>query len=196
VKLLLAAGARVDTLNAEDGTSVLHDAAAGGYTTIIRWLVDAAREQLDGRGAAGAGAAAEPSGEQQQADGEAKEEKEGEGATPAQQQQPGAEEEDKEDDTGARPPSAVAAPNPPRSLSDLINLQDSEGETALHNAARGNHVEAVRCLLSLGADPYIAANDGALPVEEPEDDGVAAIIEEFMNEGASGEGEGDADAEA
>ncbi|GBF91034.1 hypothetical protein Rsub_03889 [Raphidocelis subcapitata] len=58
---LLAAGARVDALNPEDGTSALHDAAAGGYTAILEALARAARRQLaplDGGGGGGEGAAA------------------------------------------------------------------------------------------------------------------------------------------
>ena len=151
---LLDAGARADAVNAEDGTTPLHDAAAGGYAGIMRLVADAARGQLKGKkggggGGAGAAAAAEEEGaEKEGADG-----------------------------------AAIA------SLADLVNFQDSEGETALHNAARGGHAEAVRLLLSLGADPFLAANDGRLAYEEAEDDGVAAIVREAMGDEGEDEGE-------
>ncbi|GBF91066.1 hypothetical protein Rsub_03922 [Raphidocelis subcapitata] len=209
VKVLLAAGARVDALNSEDATSVLHDAAAGGYATILRLLVDAARDQLAG-GGGGAAAAGEAEGEQQRGEreegskaeeggaavgGEAaaaegeqgKEEEKGEeeeGAAAAGKASKGEGEEEAEEEAAAPPPA------PPRTLLALVNCVDSEGETALHNAARGGHVEAVRLLLALGADPSIAARDGSLAVDEPEDDGVAAIIQEAMN--AAGGGDADA----
>jgi hypothetical protein len=187
----------VDALNSADGTSVLHDAAAGGYTSILRALVDAARKQLKkpkaggdaGKEAPAAEGAAEVSG--------------GGGGDKEPAAAAGGEEGGGEE--GGDGPAA------PRTLGDLINHQDSEGETALHNAARGNHVEAVRFLLALGADPFIAANDGTLPVEEPEDEGVAAIVQAAMDaieeggeegdeeggeeEGAAGAGEGEKKAE-
>jgi hypothetical protein len=57
--VLLERGARVDALNREDGTTPLHDAAAGGYCGILRLIADAARGQLDwGRAAGGAAAPA------------------------------------------------------------------------------------------------------------------------------------------
>ncbi|KAI8475925.1 MAG: ankyrin repeat-containing domain protein [Monoraphidium minutum] len=60
-ELLLAAGARVAAINAEDGSSALHDAAAGGHDAILTALADAARRQLgeaggDGGGGGGGGA--------------------------------------------------------------------------------------------------------------------------------------------
>jgi ankyrin repeat protein len=160
VEALLEAGARVDELNSEDGTSVLHDAAAGGYTTIMRILIDAARKQMKKGGGDGAGGS-------------------GEGGAAAERRKE--EEEEEEGDGGGHAP--------PRSVAELVDARDSEGETALHNAARGNHVEAVRYLLALGADPFIAANDGTLAVEEAEDEGVAAIVQEAMDAIEEGEDE-------
>jgi hypothetical protein len=48
----------VDALNPEDGTSPFHDAAAGGFTPILRRLADAARRQLAWTGGGGGTAAA------------------------------------------------------------------------------------------------------------------------------------------
>lgn len=171
MKQLLAAGARVDALNQEDGTSAIHDAAAGGYTEILMMLVDAAKQQLswvqaaDGGMAPGAvGGAGVPEGAVPDA------------ATEQAQQQG--------DEGGA----AAAAAGLPQSLVALLNLRDIEGETALHTAARGNHAEAVRLLLSLGCNPTVAANDGSLPVDEPDEDEVIAILREAM-EAPEGDGE-------
>lgn len=42
VEALIAAGCKLDPINREDGTSPLHDAAAGGYLGIAQLLVDKA----------------------------------------------------------------------------------------------------------------------------------------------------------
>lgn len=39
---LVAAGCKLDPVNSEDGTSPLHDAAAGGYLDIVTLLLDKA----------------------------------------------------------------------------------------------------------------------------------------------------------
>jgi hypothetical protein len=42
VEALIAAGCKLDPINREDGTSPLHDAAAGGYLGIAQLLLDKA----------------------------------------------------------------------------------------------------------------------------------------------------------
>lgn len=42
VDALVAAGCKLDPVNSEDGTSPLHDAAAGGYLDIVTLLLDKA----------------------------------------------------------------------------------------------------------------------------------------------------------
>lgn len=39
------------------------------------------------------------------------------------------------------------------------------GSTALYHAARANKVEAVKCLLNLGADPSLSKGDGHSPLD-------------------------------
>lgn len=46
VEQLLAAGCAADVVNAEDGTSALHDAAAGGYLGIVQLLLSKAGSVL------------------------------------------------------------------------------------------------------------------------------------------------------
>jgi len=185
VKLLLAAGARVDAINVEDGTSALHDAAAGGYARILRLLVDAAERQLDWRGvgAAAPAGAGDSAGAAAAAAADGEEEEEEEGANADALSQPAA--------APAAPAAAGAAT--PAVVTAFINLRDLEGETALHTAARGNHLGCVELLLALGADPLIAANDGgSLAVGEAEDDDVVAVLQAAMEaaEAAGGGGGG------
>jgi hypothetical protein len=61
-------------------------------------------------------------------------------------------------------------------LAAIVNLRDAEGETALHAAARGNHLSTVRLLLLLGADALLAAQGGALPEDEAEEEAVVALL--------------------
>lgn len=93
-------------LNCEDGTTALHDAAAGGYTSIMRILVDAAREQLGKPAAAGAAAGG--------GDGAAEGAAEGEAAAAGGEAAAGEEGGDK--------PALPAAPN---TLLELVNAADT-----------------------------------------------------------------------
>jgi len=42
VEALIAAGCKLDPVNSDDSTSPLHDAAAGGYLSIVQLLLDKA----------------------------------------------------------------------------------------------------------------------------------------------------------
>jgi hypothetical protein len=136
VELLLAAGARADALNPEDGTSVLHDAAAGGYTTILRILVDAARTQLlhgaDGPGAGGAAGDEPPAAEATagSADGRTDspsavaqgQEQQDQGQEQEQQQQ---QQQERAGEAGGEDVVATASrPQQPKTLLELINAAD------------------------------------------------------------------------
>ncbi len=88
--------------------------------------------------------------------------------------------------------AADEAPLPPAVLA-LVNRRDLEGETALHMAARGNHLAAVNLLLAWGADPLVAANDGALAVGESDADDVIEALMAAMEAAEGEEEEGGAD---
>lgn len=46
---------------------------------------------------------------------------------------------------------------------------DEDGDTPLHNAARGNHVAVIRLLLAHGADPKAQNGEGNLPEDEADE---------------------------
>jgi ankyrin repeat protein len=46
-----------------------------------------------------------------------------------------------------------------------LNIQDTDGWTALHWCARWNHPEILGILIDAGADKTIPTNDGKLPYE-------------------------------
>lgn len=61
---------------------------------------------------------------------------------------------------------------------DALDVQDEDGETPLHTAARGDHKEVVRYLLQLGADPTITnSTHNHTPADEAEDPEVRDILE-------------------
>lgn len=173
VQLLLARGARVAALNGDDGTTALHDAAAGGYTAILRTLVDAARRR-DAAAPAGGGQAGAAGDGEASTSGAAAGGDDGAPAAAAGAAAAG-------EPAAAGGEAAAGAGVGTVDLDAFVNAQDSEGETPLHNAARGGHAEAVRYLLSLGADPLLPANDGSLPIDEAQDEGVAAILQDAMD---------------
>lgn len=57
-----------------------------------------------------------------------------------------------------------------------VNMQDAEGHTLLHFAARDGSIEAVRALLDQGADPTIRAEDGSTPLDLAKNPEVLAIL--------------------
>jgi ankyrin repeat domain-containing protein 49 len=46
----------------------------------------------------------------------------------------------------------------------LVQVQDSDGYTPLHRAAYGNHITAISCLLSFGADINVKTELGWTPL--------------------------------
>jgi hypothetical protein len=139
--LLLAAGADPGAVNPEDGTTPLHDAAAGGYEAILAALGAAALRRAQGSPDRGAGAAAA-------------------GAA----------------SSSAAVVAAGAAGGPAALLTALANVPDEEGESALHTAARGNHLGCCRLLLSWGADPLATSAGGSLPADEADDPAVVSLL--------------------
>ena len=54
---------------------------------------------------------------------------------------------------------------------------DEDGDTPLHNAARGNHAEVVELLLAAGADPKALNKEGNTPAKEAEEEDVIQQLE-------------------
>ncbi|XP_059827535.1 IQ motif and ankyrin repeat domain-containing protein 1-like isoform X4 [Hypanus sabinus] len=75
---------------------------------------------------------------------------------------------------GNTPLSEAAGGGHPSAIKFLIekganpNSKGVYGRTPLYRAAFGGHVAAVQTLLQSGADPRISAEDGTMPVEDPE----------------------------
>lgn len=67
-----------------------------------------------------------------------------------------------------------------------VNMQDADGFTLLHFAAREGSLEAVRALLDQGADPTIRAKDGSTPLALAKDPAIRAMLEAAPSPNASG----------
>lgn len=57
-----------------------------------------------------------------------------------------------------------------------VNLQDSEGQTALHYAASCGHKDILQLLLTKGSDRNIANADGETPVDIAYDDSIVLLL--------------------
>ena len=62
-----------------------------------------------------------------------------------------------------------------------VNLQDSDGQTALHYASSCGNKECLEVLLTNGADPNIVNTDGETPGDISFDDSVAHLLKEKTN---------------
>lgn len=58
----------------------------------------------------------------------------------------------------------------------LPRMQDADGDTALHNAARGGHLPVVQLLLQHGADPSVRNETGKPAAAEAEEPAVVAAL--------------------
>jgi ankyrin repeat protein len=58
-----------------------------------------------------------------------------------------------------------------------VNIADDWGKTALHSAARGNHLRIANFLLEHGADPRARGEDGKLPLHEATNDKLTQFLE-------------------
>ena len=58
----------------------------------------------------------------------------------------------------------------------LPGAQDADGDSALHNAARGGHLDVVQYLLQRGADPTLRNEQGKTAAAEAEDKQVVAAL--------------------
>ncbi|KAK9195384.1 hypothetical protein WN943_003505 [Citrus x changshan-huyou] len=65
----------------------------------------------------------------------------------------------------------------------MLETVDAEGDTPLHHAARGEHVDVIRLLLASGASPTKANLYGKTPSELPEPDTEARRILEVAASG-------------
>jgi len=54
--------------------------------------------------------------------------------------------------------------------------QDTDGDTALHNAARGGHLDVVQYLLQQGADPSVVNQQSKTAAAEAEEPQVVAAL--------------------
>ena len=57
---------------------------------------------------------------------------------------------------------------------------DEDGDTPLHNAARGNHTEVVQLLLSHGADPRARNAEGHTPAQEADEEPVIELLKKAI----------------
>lgn len=148
VKLLLEYGAEANILNEEDGSSVLHDAAAGGYFEICQLLLVSSPELVK------IGELHGPHGPH------------------GQPRMHGLLEQS--------PCRLVVCFACMRRCLISLPAADEDGDTPLHNAARGNHASVVSLMLSAGADPMAVNKEGNTPAREAEDEDVIAILEKAM----------------
>jgi ankyrin repeat protein len=68
------------------------------------------------------------------------------------------------------------------SIKNLINLQDKNGDTALHLAATNNNFNVVKQLIDYGADVFLKNNDGKTPLHMACDYAHTNQISETVNE--------------
>jgi ankyrin repeat protein len=66
----------------------------------------------------------------------------------------------------------------------LVNATTPIGRTPLHLAAAAGHAEAVKALLSLGANPAIRGARGATPLHEAAGKGHLAVVQALLDGGA------------
>ena len=60
--------------------------------------------------------------------------------------------------------------------SDLLNIQDEDGQTALHYGSSCSHLDIVKYLLEAGADPSICDSEGQPPCNEDTEEVVAQLF--------------------
>ena len=58
-----------------------------------------------------------------------------------------------------------------------VTVQDEDEDTALHNAANGNHAAVVKLLLEAGADKTLENGDGNTPAALARDDDVVSLFD-------------------
>ncbi len=65
-------------------------------------------------------------------------------------------------------------------IQEIINMQDENGDTALHFAASSNKQETVRSLIDLGADISLRNKDGRTALHNACDMDSESVIEEML----------------
>lgn len=67
-------------------------------------------------------------------------------------------------------------------LSNIVNLRDAKGRTALHMAIAFNNKESAEALLNLGASPHVEDSFGKRPVDICYNDGIKTLLEAKMSQ--------------
>lgn len=76
--------------------------------------------------------------------------------------------------------STLPTPFPAQPSLAPLPAADEDGDTPLHNAARGNHAEVVQFLLSLGADPRARNSEGHTPAQEADEEPVIELLKQAI----------------
>jgi hypothetical protein len=65
-----------------------------------------------------------------------------------------------------------------------VNVQDKDGKTPLHGAARNGNVEVVKRLLSAGAEVNVRDDFGETPLHDAADEGNVEVVKRLLSAGA------------
>ncbi|KAK8017316.1 Ankyrin repeat-containing domain protein [Apiospora rasikravindrae] len=89
----------------------------------------------------------------------------------------------------AQPSSEESASSSPQQPASYINVANQFGNTALHWACLGNHLDTVKLLLSRGASPALANDKDQIPLDMAAFNNHMAIVEYFLSQSRNVEAE-------